>query len=83
MLRARGLACPSCPRHLHTPYPVLLCVLPIHGAGHIYLPLGCLVKESFPQVSESAGHQCQVASCISMCGLFCGLGNLILTQSLI
>lgn len=83
MLRARGLVCPSHPRHLHTPYPVLLCVLPIHGAGRMYLPLRCLMQKSFLRVSESAGHQCQVASCISTCGLFWGLGNLILAQSLI
>lgn len=41
-----------CPRHFHTPYPVLLCAKSIHGADCLYLPLGCL-EESFPRVSES------------------------------
>lgn len=64
MVRARGLASPfrpsvSCPRHLHTPNPVLLCATSTHGADCIYLPLGCLVKESFSRVFESAGHKCQ------------------------
>ena len=35
-------------RHLHTPNFVLLCAIPTHGADCMYLPLGCLVKESFP-----------------------------------
>lgn len=38
------------PRNLHTPHPLPPCVTPIHGADCLYLPLGCLVKESFPLV---------------------------------
>lgn len=66
---------------------MLLCAVSIYGADYIYLPLGCLVKESFPRPPSLLGISARVewwASCISLCGLFsCGLGNLILTQSLI
>lgn len=58
----------------------------VHLWGRLHLSTsGVSCERVIPMVSESAGHKSKSwASCISLCGLFsCGLGNLILTQSLI